>query len=666
MSSKCVFQRGGKACSREFAGDGHSLCVTHRPCVSADYVYNPEMCVICTENVKFLRTLGRVDCLSHHFTSLRRSWAAVQHSARRAGLPAAWRDSELREFLLGRGSRRSSRSASSSVDRASSEASPGPSSAPAPGTRRSPVRARSSSVPASPPPASPPPSPPGPSVEAPAPAPAPSSPPAAAPPFILTPELRSLLSALLASSAPTVPPPPAAGPAASPLPHRVPSPAVPPASPGPAPGPSAAAPPPSSPPYGVESSPISDVESSSEPAVDHLPRGWAPVPVDWEVRQEGLSWVLMCPDPAAPGLMALVPDLQVRWGTSRYRATAQWHFKALPPPAPELESLPVPSEADLHSALAALALWAGLSPPGLAPAGPEASRRAFLLSWMQGQATNFLRPFREWWQQAAHRTTPPLPRLAARCRVPVLPAGDDWDAQAARFLLARPPTAFPPPLSTPSAEAVRGAERVRAHALESFSGLSLALALEALVRQLASVPDLGARLSPSELCDFLLPVLQSMAHHLAPGATVDFGEALAAQLALWRQASSHLPPATQAVLLSGDPCSPSFGSPQAVAEALARAPQVAYVYQGQPAPPPSSSRSRPTSSSSRHRGSSAAQARPRPRQDSRPRPYQLCPSRSGASASAPPRPSRDVPPPSRRGGVRPFRDAPSGRRGARY
>ena len=104
---KCVFSREGHSCLHEFSCDGHSLCVPHRPCVSEDFVFDPEACAVCSENVKFLRTVGHVDRLSQQFSSLKKSWDAVQKSARRNGVSPSWLDSSLREFVLGRGTRRS-------------------------------------------------------------------------------------------------------------------------------------------------------------------------------------------------------------------------------------------------------------------------------------------------------------------------------------------------------------------------------------------------------------------------------------------------------------------------------------------------------------------------------------------------------------------------------
>lgn len=134
--SKCQFSRDGKSCHYEFSEDGHALCVPHRPCVSSDFVFDPDECTVCSENVKFLRMVGHVDRLSHQFTALKRSWDAVQRSAKRKGAAPSWRNPDLQEFVLGRGGRRSSQSAASSTSRSSSGSSlldepvAGPSSAP--------------------------------------------------------------------------------------------------------------------------------------------------------------------------------------------------------------------------------------------------------------------------------------------------------------------------------------------------------------------------------------------------------------------------------------------------------------------------------------------------------------------------------------------------------
>ena len=135
LSSVCSLVRIGRAlpCSPVMA---HSLCVSLRPCVNQDYVYDPEACDECSENVKFLRAVGRFDKLSHLYVSLKRSWEVLQRSAKNKGKSPAWRDSSLREFVLGRGPRPRPPSSASSAGRSSpcpslpGEPAPGPSSAP--------------------------------------------------------------------------------------------------------------------------------------------------------------------------------------------------------------------------------------------------------------------------------------------------------------------------------------------------------------------------------------------------------------------------------------------------------------------------------------------------------------------------------------------------------
>lgn len=83
--AKCVYSLDGKLCRYEFAGDGHALGVTHRPCVSVDFGFDPDVCEACAENVKFLRTVGQVDRLSQQFTSLKKSLEAVKRSVKRKG-----------------------------------------------------------------------------------------------------------------------------------------------------------------------------------------------------------------------------------------------------------------------------------------------------------------------------------------------------------------------------------------------------------------------------------------------------------------------------------------------------------------------------------------------------------------------------------------------------
>ena len=644
---KCVFSREGRQCSHDFSSDGHSLCVPHRPCVSADFVFDPEVCGVCGENVKFLRTLGYVDRLSQHFTSIRKSWEAVQRSAKRKGHSASWSDPALREFLLGRGSRRSSASASSSADRASSSPS---TSEPLPPP---------SSVASAPPPASPtvphlsPPTPPPPPPTAPA------SPPPPPPSGPVTPQVEDLLRTLVAqlgASRPPAPTTPPVRPAAAPS-----SPLL----PDPSPGPSA--PLPDSPPfYGVDASPVSEDEDAPEPPTPQLPRGWAPVPPTWEVVQQGDQWVLQVPDPSAADAMAVAPNKQVRWGTSRHSPSPRWHFRLtdLPPRAPA--SIPSPAIEELANAFDSLGLWAGLSPPVLSPDGPEATHRHVDLAWMQGQAMPFLRPLRDWWPEAAVKAQPsPPPRVASRARAHVMPLGSDWDAAVGRFLLSRPPT-IPPPLSSPSAEVRRVAERDKALSLESFSGLSALLALEALMRQMSTKEDLATLVTPSLLCEYFLPMLHGALLQLAPSVSADLGRALSSQLALWKQATASLPPAAQTALLAADPCAPDFTSSRAVADALSRAPQVHVVYQGLPTPRGGLSRGGKSAPPPRFKAPPPSSARRPHRQDQR-LPYPARSSRPPPPGDRYSRPARDSATSSRRPAERPFRAASSsGPRGTRH
>ena len=279
--------------------------------------------------------------------------------------------------------------------------------------------------------------------------------------------------------------------------------------------------------YEVDPSPPPEDNDASAVEADLLPWGWAPVPPGWEVQLEGAAYVLKRPDPSSPGAMVTVQHQQVKWGSSRYCAAPQWHFQACALPPQDRETVHCPSEAHLFTTLDALGLWAGVAPPVVAPAGPAAARRSMSLPWVAGQAMPFIKPLRDWWRQSSAKPIPPPPpRQSPKFKIPVLPAGEDWDAQVARFLLSRAPDALPPPLSPPTAEVLRKAERDRVHALESYSGLSTLLGVEFLVRRLAAVPDLGSLVSPAVLCDYLLPVLQTAAHLLAPAASSDLGRAL--------------------------------------------------------------------------------------------------------------------------------------------
>ena len=639
-SSKCTFVREGRQCSYDFSSDGHSLCVTHRPCVSPDFLFDPEGCDVCSENVKFLRSLGHVDRLSQHFTSLRKSWEAVKRSAKREGRTAAWRDDSLREFVLGRGSRRSSASTSSTVHT--------PPSTAASQSVIPPSRPPPSSAPPTPPAAPPPPPPPV--LSPPPPVPSLSPPDPSFPPEV-TNLLRTLVEQLGARLTPVPPPLPAmtAATTSGQVPVQEPSP-----------------PPSSSPPsrYDVPSSPVSEDEEDQETSTPLLPSGWAPVPPLWEVGQDDDQWFLRVPDPAAGGAMALAPNKQVRWGRSLHAPSPQWHFRVvdLPPRTPP--AIPCHSAEQVYNSLDSLSMWAGLAPAVLDPEVPGPSRRTVGLPWIQGQALPFLTPFQDWWPQAVMKQQPGQPpRVATRSRAHVFPLGAGWDEKVSRFLLSRPPS-FPPPLAAPSAEAVRVAERDRGQSLESFSGLSYLLALEALMRQMSVKTDLQSLVSPSLLCEFFLPVLRGAIHQLAPSVSADFGRALTAQMAMWRQAVAPLPPATQTALLTQDPCSPDYGSSRAVTEALSRAPQVHVVYQGHSTPRPASAKSGKTNTATRFKSTPPSSARRPHRQDQR-QPYPARSSRRPPGRDGTNRPGRDTSTSSRRQFSRPFRDATSNYRSAR-
>ena len=637
-TSKCSFVREGRSCSHDFSSDGHSLCVPHRPCVSPDFLFDPDLCGVCSENIKFLRALGHVDRLSQHFTSIRKSWEAVQRSAKRKGRTAAWRDASLREFVLGRGSRRSSVSASSS-DHASPSTSATES---VPHSDAGPSEAPPSAAPSAPPVA-----PPAPLSPPPAPSP---PPPAPGFPAEVTDLLRTLVAQLGAAQPPAPPPAPAAPAAAAPVPST------------PVQGPSS--PPPSPPPYGAPPSPTSEDDGEQDAQTPLLPRGWAPVPSTWEVGPDGDQWVLRVPDPAAGGAMTVAQNKQVRWGCSTHAPTPQWHFRVidLPPRAPP--SIPCHSPDQLYNSLDSLGMWAGLSPAVPDPEVPGPSRRTVGLPWIQGLALPFLTPHRDWWPQAVVKQQPgPPPRVTPRSRAHVFPLGGEWDEAVGRFLLSRPPS-FPPPLAAPSAETIRVAERDRGLSLESFSGLSALLGLEALMRQMAGKPDLGDLVSPSLLCEYFLPVLRCAIHQLSPSVSADFGRALTAQMAVWHQAVAPLPPATQTALLAADPCSPDYGSSRAVTEALSRAPQVHVVYQGHATPRPGPSRSGKPVAAARFKSAPPSSALRSHRQEQR-RPYPARSSRPPPGGDGASRPARDASTSSRRPSARPFRDASSHQRGAR-
>ena len=118
-TTKCQFYSDGKGCAYEFSCDGHDLCVPHRPCVSKDFLFDTDKCEKCREHVKFLQSVGKIDKLCLQYTSLRRSWEAVQRSAKRKGKHAVWKDEAFRLAFMGRGSRTAVPSTPSSAGRSS-------------------------------------------------------------------------------------------------------------------------------------------------------------------------------------------------------------------------------------------------------------------------------------------------------------------------------------------------------------------------------------------------------------------------------------------------------------------------------------------------------------------------------------------------------------------
>ena len=96
----CVWSDKVRKCGYSFTYDGHVFCVSHRPCVSLDYVYDPFGCDVCRLNVTFLQTKGVVDRNSPQFISIKTSWDAVRRAARRKKLFAYWANEVLQSFLF--------------------------------------------------------------------------------------------------------------------------------------------------------------------------------------------------------------------------------------------------------------------------------------------------------------------------------------------------------------------------------------------------------------------------------------------------------------------------------------------------------------------------------------------------------------------------------------
>ena len=596
--SRCVFSRDGKACHYEFSCDGHTLCVPHRPCVDSDFIYDPERCDFCSENVKFLRSVGRVDRISQQFVSLKKSWDAVQRSAKRKGRVAAWKDASLRSFILGKGNRPASLSAASSTGQSSPSSSlgdepqPGPSSAP-------------SVVP-----------------------PAPTPPPSAVPSDDLVPQVKDFIRELFTEFAATFQPlPPTSVPEVAP--------------PSPPTAPPETAPPPplspqgdsnrppteasvSQPPYTIDSSPVSDASPREDEETDQLADHWVPVPGDWSMLPHEDQPILLRPDPASTGTMEQVPGLEVRWGVSVHVQAPAWHFRAVEQAPRHPATMPCPSADELLRSFSTLGVLAGLPAPVITPDGEEPQRRPVGLPWVDGQTDQFLRSLREWWTQSAARpSNAPLPRPPTRQRPPMIPHGASLDSQVGTFLAARHSRSFPLPLATPSAEVLRTLERDRAAALELFSGFQILMGIERLLVHLTQLPSLPSTLSSSALCAHLTPLVRAAAWQLSPTLYASVGQAMASHMTCWRQAAAPLPAPAQSALLLSDPLSPAFGSTQAVADAIARTPQVAVVFRDRGSGRSASSRSRgaPPSSTRTYATRQPPSSRQHPSQ-ARYRPYQ--------------------------------------------
>ena len=78
------------------------MCVTHRPCVSVGFVYDPFRCGVCTPNVEFLGSVEYIDKSCIQYLSIKDSWDAVRRAARRKKLSASWFDVDLHDSIFGK------------------------------------------------------------------------------------------------------------------------------------------------------------------------------------------------------------------------------------------------------------------------------------------------------------------------------------------------------------------------------------------------------------------------------------------------------------------------------------------------------------------------------------------------------------------------------------
>ena len=96
----CIWSDGVRPCGYSFNLDGHDLCVSHRTCVSLDFVYDPLSCVVCKPKIDFLKSVGTFDKSCVQFIDIKNSWEAVRRTASRKQGSASWADESLRSFLF--------------------------------------------------------------------------------------------------------------------------------------------------------------------------------------------------------------------------------------------------------------------------------------------------------------------------------------------------------------------------------------------------------------------------------------------------------------------------------------------------------------------------------------------------------------------------------------
>ena len=627
--TKCAFVGDKSTCGREFTSDNHSWCIRHRLCVSSEFVYDPVVCGVCSEALKFLHAVGERRVLSQPFVHLSTAWSAVQRGAARRGLTPSWADPAVRDFLFPPGEDPPLSPSCSSVPSVSGTDVPVP----------APPRPRTA-----PPAPRPPLPPPRPSLAPPCPAlvtgvaPVPGVPPPSLPDF--TSFISDFMARLSSTLDRHVPPAPSGLPGAAPL--GVPGPSRP-SSPLPPPP---VVPPVPSPPRPVPSSPSFSPAHPDEFVEDDfgeddhefLSLDWLLMPDDWRALEvDGTCSVYSLED----GRLDPVPGAVPRWGTSRHSSSPAWHFRALDRSVPGPGSLPRPSSDSVRRSLDSLALLARLPPVQLVPLSEEPGRSALHVPWPGSGLDPCLASLSRWWRDSTLSTTvPSIPPASSRGRFPVLLAGSEAETQWATFFSSPSGTtasSFPAPLSVPSASSLRRLAADRVLAGFGFSSYGLVASLERATAALLDLPDLDRRVTSAGLLSLFQPLLRFTLHQSLHSLTAHAHAFMSSHASVWRTAVSPLPASAQTSVLSGDPLTPSFGSPSAVSAALASAPQVAVVLQD----PPRSRRgsSRPRSSARRGAASSSTSER---RSVRRSAPY---PRSSGSSALAGSRARPSVPQP---------------------